>query len=77
MSGYFPRSLKQDPTSSGQHVESGIVQLLAHRFGDGLVYLRDEAERAVYARAVGLGLISSEGYVTPAGFHILARHGGD
>ena len=58
-------------------VDKAIVQLLGHRYGDGLVYLRDDGERSVLARAVSMGLVSSEGYLTPAGLSVLARNGAD
>jgi len=44
-----------------------MVRLLAHRYGDGLVYLRGQEERELYEKAKQLGLISKEGYLTPAG----------
>ena len=56
---------------------SGIARLLAHRFGDGLVYFRDEGERKLFGLAVEWGLISREGYLTPEGHSFLATHGGD
>ena len=48
-------------------VEAAMVRLLAHRYGDGLVYLRGQEERELYEKAKQLGLISREGYLTPAG----------
>lgn len=62
---------------SSPEVESGILQLLSHRYGDGLVYLRDATERKAYTVAVGRGLISEEGYLTAAGRALLARAGRD
>ena len=56
---------------------SGIARLLGHRFGDGLVYFRDESERKLFGLAVELGLVSREGYLTPEGQSFLADHGGD
>lgn len=55
-------------------VDPAVIGLLGHRFGDGMVYLRDPAEQAVFRRAVALGLISAEGYLTPAGFALARRH---
>ncbi len=57
-----------------QGIDQDIIRLLSHRYGDGLVYLRDSAERALLDRAVRLGLVTREGYLTPAGRAILARH---
>ena len=56
---------------------SGIALLLAHRFGDGLVYIRDEGDRKLFRLAVEGGLLSREGYLTPEGHSFLAVHGDD
>ena len=56
---------------------SGIALLLGHRFGDGLVYFRDEGERKLFSLAVEWGLLSREGYLTPEGYSFLATHGND
>jgi len=53
-----------------------MIKLLAHRYGDGLVYLRGREERELYERAKSLGLIGREGYLTPAGRSVLAAHEG-
>ncbi len=58
-------------------VDQAILMLLGHRYGDGLVYLRNNTEEQLYHEAVRLGLVSSEGYVTPRGLSLLARHGDD
>lgn len=60
-----------------QDVDQGILKLLGHRYGDGLVYLHSDREEPLYHEAVRLGLVSSEGYVTPRGLSLLARHGDD
>jgi hypothetical protein len=62
---------------TSQDVERGILRLLGHRYGDGLVYLRNAAEQQLLHEAVRLGLVSSEGYVTPQGLALLARYGDD
>ena len=56
---------------------SGIARMLAHRYGDGLVYFRDEGERHLFNLAVERGLISPEGYITPDGHSFLAVFGDD
>ena len=58
-------------------VDQAMLSLLGHRYGDGLVYLRNDGEQQLYHEAVRLGLVSSEGYVTPRGLSLLARHGDD
>ncbi|MDX2313136.1 MAG: hypothetical protein QNL90_03600 [Gammaproteobacteria bacterium] len=67
----------QEQQSQTEDVDQAIVMLLGHRYGDGLVYLRNDSEEQLYHEAVRLGLVSSEGYVTPRGLSLLARHGDD
>lgn len=70
--------ISESPQPSDRpETSSGIARLLGHRFGDGLVYLRDESERKLFRLAVELGLLSHEGYLTPEGHSFLADHGGD
>ena len=70
--------IQETATRTKAHeVDPAIVKLLAHRYGDGLVYLRGAEERQLYARAVGLGLINRDGYVTREGRDVLAAHGAD
>ena len=68
---------KEPPSRARSEASSGIARLLGHRFGDGLVYFRDEGERKLFALAVEWGLISREGYLTPEGHSFLAAHGND
>ncbi len=58
-------------------VDQAMLSLLGHRYGDGLVYLRNDRVQQLYHEAVRLGLVSSEGYVTPRGLSLLARYGDD
>ena len=67
----------QAQQSQTEDVDQAILMLLGHRYGDGLVYLRNNGEQQLYHEAVRLGLVSSEGYVTPRGLSLLARHGDD
>ena len=67
----------QEQQRQTDDVDQAIVMLLGHRYGDGLVYLRNDTEEQLYHEAVRLGLVSSEGYVTPRGLSLLARHGDD
>lgn len=57
--------------------DQAILQLLGHRYGDGLVYFRDDGERRLFERAVNMGLVSRDGYLTPAGKSFLARNDND
>ena len=67
----------QEQQRQTDDVDHAILMLLGHRYGDGLVYLRNNTEEQLYHEAVRLGLVSSEGYVTPRGLSLLARHGDD
>ena len=60
-----------------EQVDPALIQLLAHRYGDGLVYLREEGERQLFEQAVNMGLVSREGYLTPAGRSLMARFNND
>ena len=55
--------------------DSGIARLLRQRFGDGLVYFRDEYDRKLFSLAVERGLLCREGYMTSDGHSFLATHG--
>jgi hypothetical protein len=67
----------QEQQRQTDDVDQAMLGLLDHRYGDGLVYLCDDREQPLYHEAVRLGLVSSEGYVTPRGLSLLARHGDD
>lgn len=67
----------QEQLWQSDDVDQAILMLLGHRYGDGLVYLRNEREQQLYHEAVRRGLVSADGYVTPQGLSLLARHGGD
>jgi len=58
-------------------VDGAIVQLLSNRYGDGFVYLSDQQQRGLYEQAKHLGLICSEGYLTPVGRSLIRRSGQD
>ena len=69
------QQLTEQP-QAGAHpesIEDALLQLLDHRYGDGLVYLREDEERALLSRAMRLGLVSPDGYITPKGQHALAQ----
>jgi len=68
---------QQDQHAQADDVDQAILELLGHRYGDGLVYMRNDTEQELLDEAVRLGLVSSEGYVTPRGLSLLARYGDD
>jgi hypothetical protein len=47
--------------------EVAITNLLGHRFGDGLVYVRSRDDRRLLKRAMRLGLVDEGGYLTALG----------
>ena len=65
------------PQPLRSQIDSSIACLLGHRFGDGLVYFRDEEERSLFGLAVERGLLSREGYLTQEGHSFLVACGGD
>jgi len=67
----------QEQQGQADDVDQAVLELLGHRYGDGLVYLRNDTEQPLFHAAVRMGLVSSEGYVTPRGLSLLARHGDD
>ncbi len=67
----------QEQQRQADDVDQAVLDLLGHRYGDGLVYLRNDTEQSLFQAAVRMGLLSPEGYVTPRGLSLLARHGDD
>ena len=67
-----PPQIAEDPPQS-ESIESALLELLDRRYGDGLVYLREDEERGLLIRAIRLGLVSPDGYITPKGQAALAR----
>ncbi|MGI9335959.1 MAG: hypothetical protein ACR2RL_22660 [Gammaproteobacteria bacterium] len=59
---------------SAARLDLGLVRLLAQRYGDGQVYLNQGDDPRQYERAVRLGLVSTEGYLTAAGRSLVSRH---
>lgn len=47
--------------------EVAIANLLGHRFGDGLIYVRSRDERRLLKRAMRLGFVDDGGYLTALG----------
>lgn len=57
-----------DPLIVNTQQEVDIAALLGQRYGDGLVYLRERSDRLLLERAMSMGLVNDEGYLTPSGF---------
>ncbi len=47
--------------------EVAITNLLGHRFGDGLIYVRSRDDRRLLKRAMRLGFVDEGGYLTALG----------
>jgi hypothetical protein len=56
------------------HIEPQIVEVLSHRYGDGNIYLPSGSSKQLWARAIALGYISEDGYVTRKGRELLAQY---
>lgn len=46
---------------------AALLALLKRHFGDGLIYLQSSADRELLRKAVRLGLVAPDGYLTSAG----------
>mgnify|MGYP001156672781 CR=1 FL=1 len=62
-----------DEGSGVDHIESAIVKLLDHRYGDGIVYEPRHQQRGLLQAAIAGGFVSDEGFVTRKGRALLAR----
>lgn len=60
--------------NSTQVEEFEMVELLAHHFGDGIVYLPAGEQNSLYSVAVENEYISEEGYLTRKGRIFLAQY---
>jgi hypothetical protein len=47
--------------------EVAIANLLGHRFGDGLIYVRSRDDKRLLKRAMRLGFVDEGGYLTTLG----------
>jgi hypothetical protein len=54
--------------------ETELARVLANRYGDGTVYLRNDAPWAVYRACQRLGLISADGFITLRGRELVANY---
>ncbi len=62
------------PVNSGDFSTSEMTELLAHHYGDGIVYLPAGEESSLYSIAVENGFINEEGYLTRKGRIFLAQN---
>ena len=53
--------------------ERVMAELLANRYGDGVVYIESDQQRQLFRRAVAQGFVTSNGFVTLKGRGLLAR----
>lgn len=59
-------------STSFDHSQPPIEKLLAHRYGDGLIYLPRTMNSGVLRDAVRQGFVSEEGFLTRKGRTFLA-----
>ena len=64
----FPNSQDLRPS------EAEIASILAHRYGDGTVYLPRGGPKQLFHASIKLGFISEDGFVTHQGRELLARY---
>ncbi|MEM7543630.1 MAG: hypothetical protein AAF384_18880 [Pseudomonadota bacterium] len=53
--------------------QAAIAELIAHRYGDGLVYVPRTVRNGTFRDAINQGFISEDGFVTRKGRRLLAR----
>lgn len=61
-------------TPTNRPPETQLVNLLAHHYGDGTVYLPVGTPREVFYTCLREGLLTDDGVVTRKGRELLARH---
>lgn len=66
------RAATANPAPSSR-LDRSVVRLLTQRYGDGQVYLNEGDDPRPYEQAVNLGLVSTEGYLTAAGYSLVSR----
>ena len=60
-------SNKFDPAASPP-TDIDMAVLLGQHYGDGMVYLSGGNDRVLLERAMEMGLVSDDGYLTPVGY---------
>lgn len=68
-----PEKYVRTGTRLDHEQQRDVSRLLAHHFGDGLIYLQNSHDREVLRLAQALGLVSEEGYLTQAGYAMWQR----
>ncbi|MCI0559535.1 MAG: hypothetical protein MN733_13655 [Nitrososphaera sp.] len=54
--------------------EVEIASVLRHHYGDGDLYLPEGTSESVVQKAIALGYLSEDGYLTRKGRDLLAQH---
>ena len=68
------RTVEGSAAGGNDERDYAIARLLAHRYGDGVVYIpREGGNRALLEHAVADGFVSADGFVTRKGRNLLAR----
>ena len=76
----FAKSMHTPDKQLSDPSEEELLEVLEHHFGDGIVYVPKEsgtAARRNFVRAIELGYISEDGYLTRKGRALVARHNGE
>ncbi len=65
----------ENSTQEEEFIVSDMAELLAHHFGDGIVYLpAGDQQNSLYSVAVENAYINEEGYLTRKGRIFIARN---
>ena len=60
--------------ASEEPSDAELMEILDHRYGDGIVYLPKNRPWSLFCTAQKLGFISDDGFVTGKGRSLLAQH---
>ncbi|MCB1877428.1 MAG: hypothetical protein KDH88_15760 [Chromatiales bacterium] len=69
----FDGQLDRGEQDDEEGQRSALLRLLNQRFGDGSIYLSNAQDRTLLKRAIGLELVSADGFLTPKGYSYRAR----
>lgn len=66
--------MPQTIQSTFREPASAVARLLGQHYGDRSVYLQDASDRELLKDALSLGLVSTDGQLTIAGYSFWQRH---
>ena len=66
---------ERSPSGRGRNENRELMLLLGQRFGDRMVYLRENKDWRLLKLAVEQGLVTEDGYITIEGYRLWQRAG--